>query len=559
MQYAYEPQVLVTRGDELPKKAFEKKLHPTYETSIRIKGPDNKKTTPHVVVKFFDEYRTLSQQLAAMGIGEDLPVINISAAFPPSYKSSLLGVKMTEEALQQRCFLLNKWMSALFSVYQNLPPEAQSLISTFLKLSDDNPSAEANKNLLLELFNTKNPPIPPAASFEDKTTKAKRNDPSLMNQNNSADNLHSKGEDKPSSISPEDRDKFVSLHDINDNSNNSISLAMDSIKLPGLQHATPHPHSNISQPIHNNNQHKISGARPPVNIGSSRESIFSDSKSVIFSPHELEEYSKEKIINYFLAVSVLRGDLMAKKANEGDKHHSYEVIVRIQTLSDVFDYPDKDNIDVEEYNKLHSFPPLGNSKVFANYRQLKTDLEACNVYAKGDKQKPVPNKPIIIIDSMFPKTYARSAMGLGLTETQLATRVVMLNSWFGELLVRFSELPNEAKERVMEFLEMDLDNPAEPQNKIYYSILNNTFVPPQRKSVQNGSNNSNNQNEKKSKPKLGGLFSGSASSHNNNSNSNNNNEDRELGHGPYNDNGEYKGEPGAEDQARCVPFACIIS
>lgn len=27
----YEPIVLVTRGDELPKKNYEKKVHPTYE------------------------------------------------------------------------------------------------------------------------------------------------------------------------------------------------------------------------------------------------------------------------------------------------------------------------------------------------------------------------------------------------------------------------------------------------------------------------------------------------------------------------------------------------
>jgi hypothetical protein len=28
---SYDPIILVTRGDELPKKNYEKKLHPTYE------------------------------------------------------------------------------------------------------------------------------------------------------------------------------------------------------------------------------------------------------------------------------------------------------------------------------------------------------------------------------------------------------------------------------------------------------------------------------------------------------------------------------------------------
>ena len=29
----YEPLILVTRGDEMPKKNYERKLHPTYEVS----------------------------------------------------------------------------------------------------------------------------------------------------------------------------------------------------------------------------------------------------------------------------------------------------------------------------------------------------------------------------------------------------------------------------------------------------------------------------------------------------------------------------------------------
>lgn len=32
----YEPLILVTRGDEMPKKNYETKLHPTYEVSIII-------------------------------------------------------------------------------------------------------------------------------------------------------------------------------------------------------------------------------------------------------------------------------------------------------------------------------------------------------------------------------------------------------------------------------------------------------------------------------------------------------------------------------------------
>ncbi len=68
------------------------------QTSIKIK---NTETTPHVVIKFFDQYRNLSNDLAKEGVGENLK-IHIDAKFPPNQKSSVLGIAMSEEALQQR-------------------------------------------------------------------------------------------------------------------------------------------------------------------------------------------------------------------------------------------------------------------------------------------------------------------------------------------------------------------------------------------------------------------------------------------------------------------------
>lgn len=37
----YEPIILVKRGDELPKKNFEKKLHPTYEVYLYFENFNN--------------------------------------------------------------------------------------------------------------------------------------------------------------------------------------------------------------------------------------------------------------------------------------------------------------------------------------------------------------------------------------------------------------------------------------------------------------------------------------------------------------------------------------
>jgi hypothetical protein len=75
-------------------------------------------------VKFFDQYRSLNESLVKMGIGKGL-TFNIDAEFPPSYKSSLLGLGLSEDALQQRCYLLNKWMQSVFNNYHLLPEKAQ--------------------------------------------------------------------------------------------------------------------------------------------------------------------------------------------------------------------------------------------------------------------------------------------------------------------------------------------------------------------------------------------------------------------------------------------------
>lgn len=112
--------------------------------------------------------------LAKAGVGENLQ-INIECPFPPSYKSSYLGVSLTEDQLQERfvlifticirqggttnnlftlirCYMLNKWMQAVFGSYPSFSPEGQSLISGFLSLEDNDEVGEANKELILSLY-----------------------------------------------------------------------------------------------------------------------------------------------------------------------------------------------------------------------------------------------------------------------------------------------------------------------------------------------------------------------------------------------------------------------
>lgn len=52
-------------------------------------------------MKFFDQYRSLQEQLMNLGIGEN-KAIHIEAQFPPTHKTSMFGVGLGEEMLQQR-------------------------------------------------------------------------------------------------------------------------------------------------------------------------------------------------------------------------------------------------------------------------------------------------------------------------------------------------------------------------------------------------------------------------------------------------------------------------
>ena len=58
-------------------------------------------TKPHLVIKFFNQYRDLYEGLAKAGIGENLK-IHVDAPFPPSFKTSLFGVGLNEDQLQER-------------------------------------------------------------------------------------------------------------------------------------------------------------------------------------------------------------------------------------------------------------------------------------------------------------------------------------------------------------------------------------------------------------------------------------------------------------------------
>lgn len=176
---------------------------------------------------------------------------------------------------------------------------------------------------------------------------------------------------------------------------------------------------------------------------STRGSVYSEVPTS-FSPAELEEYSKETIVSSFLAVSVLRGDMLTKSPNDSKLHHAYETIVRVLPWVDLtLEVQSMVNMDL--YQQHSTLPTVITNKVFDNYRSLMLNLEEVGVVPMDHADRVSEEEEIVVIPAPFPRTYRRSALGFGLSESQLQTRVVMLNRWMGQLLKSFPRLPEKAK------------------------------------------------------------------------------------------------------------------
>lgn len=154
----------------------------------------------------------------------------------------------------------------------------------------------------------------------------------------------------------------------------------------------------------------------------------------MLSGAEMEEYSKESIVNSFLAVSVLRGDMIPKADGDSKLHHSYETIIRVLPFRDVVldAAVVRDEIDVAVYDaRVATIPPISIMKVFDGYRTLMLDLESMGVFPKDHAHKAQAydeddstRRRAIVIDAPFPKTFRRSSLGINLSEQQLQMRYV---------------------------------------------------------------------------------------------------------------------------------------
>ena len=101
--------------------------HPIYLTALR-----GTLLSVYAPYHQFKAYRDLSFQLADVGINSDF----LDGPFPPSYGKSKLGIKLTEEELENRQFLLDVWVRRVFLKYSLCSEKVRQIIEEFFGLKE---------------------------------------------------------------------------------------------------------------------------------------------------------------------------------------------------------------------------------------------------------------------------------------------------------------------------------------------------------------------------------------------------------------------------------------
>eukprot|EP01032_Pedospumella_encystans_P008724 gene8724-10322_t len=424
----------------MPKKNYERKLHPTYETSIRIKN-GGQQTSPHYVVKFYDQYKDLCDGLKELGVGDGLP-ISIDATFPLKYPKSYVGFTLTEQQLQHRCYMLNKWMGAIFANYHAFPTKAQLLISEFLSLNDNDAELEQNKELILALLRRKKENLLTEGIISNTRTGV----PSA-NGNSSISSI-------PNSL-------------VSSTGNNSpIRLTSEALS-------------------DNNNQLQGKGNNTAIDT-----SVYDTNNPGLLpsTENDVKSFARETVVGGFLGVTVKKGSQLVRKKDDSKLHHSYETFMRLLPLPEVVytQGKGKAEIDPDVYAEQVANTQLKVVLAFDSYRELKNDLERVHVYSSDNPTDSSVARQngykVIVIDAPFPPTLKKSALGVSLTEAQVEQRAAMMNNWMGILLKNFNVLPRDGKELMTDFLGMPSvysDQAATtPQYTIIHNILRGQYVPP---------------------------------------------------------------------------------
>jgi hypothetical protein len=107
---------------------------------------------------------------------------------------------------------------------------------------------------------------------------------------------------------------------------------------------------------------------------------------------------------------------------------------------------------VTHVKKIVSYP-------FEKYRALEQSLANLGVGK---------DKPVCPLSVTFPETHM--SLGFGLSSAQLITRCVRLHTWVCAVLSVFHLFPKQAQQEVIELLQIDVDDPSEPINRVIVNM-----------------------------------------------------------------------------------------
>jgi len=88
----------------------------------------------------FKDYRDFNGKLIELGVDEYF----LEGPFPPSYGKSKMGLKLTQEELENRLFLLDVWTRRVFLKYSLCSETIRKHIEDFFALRDPDPSINSD-------------------------------------------------------------------------------------------------------------------------------------------------------------------------------------------------------------------------------------------------------------------------------------------------------------------------------------------------------------------------------------------------------------------------------
>lgn len=148
------------------------------------------------------------------------------------------------------------------------------------------------------------------------------------------------------------------------------------------------------------------------------------------------------MVEDIITVMVVRGDdIIDESSKKSTLHQGYDITISFKNKS------------FEKFEKSH---------VFGAFRNLHAQLVKVNV----------GQRCVVHIESDFPPTFSKSAMGVPLTNSELILRAGGLNTWFREITEKYSIFDEPAQVLVNKFLSLEAHDPSRQHAAILRLLKN---------------------------------------------------------------------------------------